>query len=210
MTMNSDKSLETRDAENAAIAAFWQWWAQEGKARATAVYDRAEDTSEEPGRLGEAIGEHLDLLGLAYEVSPGAGARHLLVFTPDGDPSLDDIADRWLAHAPAADEAFEYDNRRPAIADPGGVEVMFGEHRFDLLGAKVLAERGGGRVHLHVVHDAYREAPGEVVEQVTKIFVDAVLGERVVERQIGSITSGADHRDGEIPLAELPEVVGTV
>lgn len=200
--------------EDGLIAQFWSWWGEEGKARALVVFDAEDETEEleeEASELAEAIAEHLDLLGLSYETYPGTSSRHLLVLSPD-EPSLEELADRWLAAAPPADDAFAYDNRRPALPNPAEVEVSFGDHTFRLSDSRVTAERGDHKVHVHVMNDSFAEAPEEVSREVARFFLDALLGEREVERRIGAVTYGADHRHGhrdheEFALVDLPAYV---
>lgn len=200
----NDKRADADQAER--IADFWSWWAEEGKARAAAAFDP--DVPEaDPQAFGEAISPYVTALGLGFETGPGTQSRHLLVFTPLGNPDLLAVADRWLAAAPPADADFEYDNRRHAVPDPSGFAIGIGEDSVDFASARVAASPGDGRVNLHVMHDNFEGAEEAFMGQVTFIMLDAVLGERVVEDRIGAVTYGSDHRDGERPLLELPSLL---
>ncbi|ROR97080.1 hypothetical protein EDD28_1673 [Salana multivorans] len=214
------------DRRGAAVDRFWTWWSEDGRARALATLVPADDAGDAAGddaretRVAERndlvreIAAHADAIGLAFEMGPGREKLLALAFTPGGDPAKQELADRWLAGAPA-DPQVTYDNRRQPVPDPTSFEIQIGStdaeappHTIDFAGARVRARRrADGKVDVYVTHDAFDAVPDDVAGQVTFIFLDSVLGERVVEESIGVIEHGSVHHDDEVELLALRGIV---
>ena len=198
---------ELRAAQDAAIADFWSWWSAEGHARATVMFDDGGASGDLTG-LAEEIGDRVQRIAdLAFETGAGRGARHDLVVSAGGDPDLRDVADRWLAAAPAADDAFEYASWRQPSVDAAGLRIQYGPHDVALADATVAHLAEGTTLHVRVSHPRFASMPDEVQAQVTFLFLDAVLGERLVEERIGEISCTAEAVADGVPLTELTELV---
>lgn len=200
-------ALAAHSTTDATIAEFWQWWAAEGSAAAAATFDGERDDAALQ-RVAETVGSFAERLELGFEFGKGRTARHVLVFTPAGDPNLAEVADRWLAAAPAADDAFEYDSRRRAAQDPAGIGIRFGDHSFEIADMLLVAEPHGDRIDVHVWHPAFAEAPREVAGNVTFLLLDALLGEEVVETRIGEVRFDREVGPQARPLLDLPGLLG--
>lgn len=204
---NDGDTAAQRAEDDATITQFWAWWAETGLAATAEVFDADEPSDEALQEIGDKVGGFAEDLGLGFESGPGRAARHVLVFTPAGDPELADVADRWLAAAPAADEAFEYDNRRRAVEDPESVGIAFGEQEFDLIDMTMTTERDGDRLDIHLWHPAFVEAPQEVAGNVAFLLLDALLGEGVVEAKIGEVRFDTELGADAVPMISLRELL---
>lgn len=198
---------QLRAREDAAVADFWSWWANGGHDQAAALFDSTERTPQDLDAFGKAVSRKIDPLGLAFETGPGRVARHVLVLTAAGDPDLRDLAQRWLAAAPAPDDAFEYAAYRQAVPDPSGTTLRYGDTDVDLASMTVVPQVDGRVVHVSVGHPAFADAPDEVRGQVTFLFLDALLGEEAVEEGIGAVTWTAHPTPGAVPMLGLPAIV---
>lgn len=200
---------QVRAQQDEAIAAFWLWWAAEGRAEATRAFDEGHDGGHDLTALAERIGARVQAIAdLAFETGAGRTARHVLVVTPAGDPDLRDVARRWLAAAPAADDAFEYADARQPVRDPGGLAIGLPDGtKVDLASATVVAEVEDTTVHVRVSHPAYAGLPDQAQAQITFLLLDALLGEGVVEQRIGGVEWAGTAGDGAMPLLDLPAIV---
>jgi hypothetical protein len=198
---------QIRARQDNAIAEFWSWWETDGHDYAAALFDNAD---RDPGALqsfGRDLGRLIDPLGLAFETGAGRVARHVLVVTAAGDPDLRPVADRWLAAAPAPDDAFEYAAYRQPVADPSGMQLAYDGVTFDIDDMSVVAEVDGHTVHVAVAHPGFASAPQEVQGQVTFLFLDALLGEEAVETSVGAISWSGTPSPSAVPVLELPAIV---
>lgn len=204
----SSSSDRDRDA-TAAINAFWDWWAAGGKAEASELFAGRGDQARFEA-FGEEIGARVQAIGdLAVATGPGRTARHLLVLTAGGAPELRGLAAEWLAAAPPADAEFEYADHRQPHPEPQSLALRFDGGEIGLAETTVVAIEDGGKVHVQLVNPAFAELGDEDRSQVTFLFLDAVLGERVVEERIGQIAAAAAHEDGALAVSilELPGIV---
>jgi len=206
---DKDETASADDGGREAIAAFWDWWSASGKAEAAELFAGRGD-QERFDAFGEALGSWVRAIAdLAVATGPGHDAKHCLVLTAGGDPDLRDVAARWLAAAPPVDEDFEYADHRQAHPDPTSLTLRFDGGELDLASTTVVAVPEPPRVHVQVAHPQFAALPEEDRGQVTFLFLDAVLGERVVEERIGEIAWAAEHADGATPvtLLELPGIL---
>lgn len=191
--------------QDEAIAAFWAWWLAGAREEVAAVFDARQD----PSDVARALAPRVDAIhaDLAFETGAGTGARHLLVVTAAGDPELRDVADRWLAAAPPADAAFEYDAWRRPVADPAGLSIDLGSGALTLDEMVAAVQREGARTHVEAYHPRFAELPDEARGQITFLLLDAVLGERVVEERVGAV-AWTDRRPADaVPFTALPALV---
>lgn len=196
-----------RARQDEAIAAFWAWWLDGARERVAAVFDGRGD----PSAAADELAPRVEAVhaGLAFETGAGRTARHVLVVTAAGDPDLRDVADRWLAAAPPADDAFEYDAWRQAVPDPSGLSIDLGSGALRLDEMLAAVEPDGGRTHVEAYHPRFADLPDEARGQITFLLLDAVLGERVVEERVGAV-SWTDRRPADgVPFTTLRAVVGT-
>lgn len=195
----------------AAIAEFWQWWLAGGKAEAAEIFSGRGD-SERLSALGEALGARVSAIGdLAVATGPGRTARHVLVVTAGGNPDLRDAAAAWLAAAPPADEDFEYADHRQPHPEPESLRLRFEGGELDLASTSVVTVVEPPLVHVQVCHPLFAELGDDDRAQVAFLFLDAVLGERVVEERLGQVATAASHDEGTSPVSilELPAVLAS-
>lgn len=205
----ADDSLTDVARTHAAIAEFWQWWIAGGKAEAAEIFSGGGD-QERLSALGEALGSRVKAIGdLAVATGPGRSARHCLVVTAGGTPDLRDLAAAWLAAAPPADADFEYADHRQPHPDPASLRLRFDGGEIELASTSVVAVAEGPLVHVQVAHPMFEQLNENDRAQVTFLFLDAVLGERIVEDRIGEVAMVTAHDDGVTPvsLVELPAIV---
>lgn len=201
-----DNATPTTDTDQL-IAAFWSWWLDDARARATEAFD-ARDV-ERINALGEETAAQVVAMHpkLAFEFGPGDSARHRLMVTAAGNPEGRAVAERWLAAAPPADDAFQYDSWKQPQSDPAGVVIGFADTRVDLASAVVLTAPQGDRTEVLVHHPAFAELPEQVQGELTFMFLDMTLGEQVVETRIGGVSWAAQAPAGAFPLTDLPGVL---
>jgi hypothetical protein len=194
--------------QDAAIAAFWTWWAASGRLRVTAALDVGPDDAA-IARLEAEIGRHVARIdaGLAVETAPGTTARHLLVVTAAGDPSRRDVARRWLDAAPPSDDAFEYADTRQPVRDPAGLVAMTSAGEVRLASTTMDAVVDGERVHVALCHPAFADLSDEDRAYLCFVFLDALLGEETVEAHVGHISWCLALDVPGIPLTDLPPIV---
>lgn len=188
------------------MAAFWSWWAQEGRAQATAAFDGDGDVR----ALGEQLAARVHAIdpGLAFETGAGRTARHVLVVTAAGDRELRGAADRWLAAAPAPDATFEYDAWRRPVPDPDALAIDLGDGAVDVASMLAVTRSGDALTHVEAWHPAFADLPDDVRGQITFLVLDAVLGERVVEERVGAVSwTDREPADG-VPFSRLRALLG--
>ncbi|PWD51723.1 hypothetical protein C8046_14770 [Serinibacter arcticus] len=210
-TSRANRAAAAQDAavaaQDAAIVDFWAWWGDGGAAATAHAFDSRGKDVEALQRVGEELGARARAIGLGFESGEGRAARHVLVLTPEGAADAADVADRWLAAAPPADDAFEFDNRRRAAADPTTVGIDYDGHRFDLVDLVMLAQPDGTKVHVAVWHPAFADVERPVAGNVAFLMLDALLGERAVEERIGAIRFDLDPADRGRPFVELRDLI---
>src|SRR5690554_4338244 len=198
-------------AAEEAIAAFWQWWLTGGRAEAADIFGGNGDQARFDA-LGDALGERVKAIGdLAMATGPGRAAKHCLVLTAGGNPQLRPLAAAWLAAAPPADEDFEYADHRQPYLEPESLRLRFEGGELDLASTSVVTVVEPPLVHVQVCHPLFAELGDDDRAQVAFLFLDAVLGERVVEERLGQVATAASHDEGTSPVSilELPAVLAS-
>lgn len=163
------------------IAAFWQWWATDGKHLDPS---RMSKSVKELSRLVDAI--HPDL---AWHFGAGASAQHRLTVSAGGVAEVRPLAERWLRAAPPPDATWEF--RASQQADPSSLDhtLQIAGTSLDLSATRFRVEPDADnlRIHVGVYHPAYRDVPQEVRAQVTYLVLDWLVGEDDVERWLGHV-----------------------
>jgi hypothetical protein len=183
------------DPRIGSVDAFWEWWAKEHAGLAARMEGRGLDPKALQS-LADAV-HRLDER-LAWELGPGATAKHALILSPEGNPGVRPLALRWQAAAPPADGTWEYHPSRPA--DPSFGDLRVGEHEVDLreMVARTTWDPNRELLDVALWHPAFPTLPLGIRTQVTFLYLDRLLGEDEVERWIGEIqrleapTDGAD------------------
>lgn len=169
----------------AGIAAFWSWWAQSKDKLDLAL------TAGELGGIDRTLssrvaGIHPDI---AWQLGTGQVARHSLVLSPEGSPSLRTITERWLRAGPGSDEAWEYHPARQVDLSAFESELQLGRRAFDpgkaRFGTEVDQDRA--RVHVLVHHPDFPELDDADRLRASFLLLDWALGEDDVERWLGEI-----------------------
>jgi len=65
----------------------------------------------------------------------------------------------------------------------------------------------GGKVHVQLSHPDFASLPDDAQAQITFLFLDALLGEEVVECWVGEVAWAPAHESAAGPLLDLPVVI---
>lgn len=194
----------TVDAQRAAIAAFWSWWAQNAQPIADSIPVGQLDRFIKPmSARVHAIDPHL-----AWEFGAGISSQHQLTVTAEGDPELRRIARRWLREAPPSDEVWSFHDLRQA----SGLDVTLQLNDTSLLLSEitVTAIPVGSGLTVTVHHPVFADLSTAMQAQISALALDAALGEEAVELWIGAIEHTATATSQAIRLSELPEALAEV
>lgn len=186
-----------------AVTAFWRWWAEGGRRRATeaVVSGDAQRVVPEITSLIEAIDP-----GLSWEFVPARDGRpHRLTVTAAGVPELRGAARRWLRGAPPADDQWSFADLREPVE---GCAMNFRGRRLGFDEAEVVVEPGLSRAEVTVHHPAFAGLAGADAGIAAYLLLDAVCGEEQVETWLGLIRANATAPGIDaVPLAELPRIL---
>lgn len=171
------------DFRRAPIAQFWEWWQALGRrmvleAIATRHWDSVID----------AIGSRVDAIDpqLQWEFGPGDSRPHSLTLAAAGDMGLRRITEEWLRHAPQ-DPDFDFFPARQAAAAPGDIALDGHQLRASDLRFVVLERPLPGLLDVTVHHPAFAGLDERARLQFSFLFLDQLLGEDGVERNVGEI-----------------------
>jgi hypothetical protein len=161
--------------------------------------------------LSSEMNEALDRIhpGLAWEIGPGKQAPHMLAISPEGDPTLREIADSMIKRAPGLKGWEFYSSRQPRSA-PKVISLPERGLQFDTSGWKfVPVERpDSGRIDLIVVDHQLGCADKDAALKAVSIYIDALLGEDEVEKWLGIINlRQATNDEKQYPIQELPDYI---
>jgi len=163
---------------------FWEWWSGAADRLAQAIEAGAMDKGLIDEITRAVRGIHPQL---AWELAPGATARHALCISPEGRADLRQVALRWLATAPAADATWEFHaSRQPS---PSLAVLEIAGQRFDLSEMRAISswDTRRRRLDVRLWHPGFERAAEQVRLQLGFLFLDNLLGEDAVERWIGQI-----------------------
>jgi len=184
-----------------AIESFWTWWTTTGATETDAAIlgGRTDDVVERLGELVAAMDDRLN-----WELSAGTTSRHVLVVTADQKPVVAAVARRWLRHAPAPDDVWQYADTRLAAAHLADVELQFTGAAVPAAEVvlDVRARRTALDVGLH--HPALAALPRDARTRAMLLLLDQALGEADVELWIGTMEVLDAAPATPVPLTELP------
>jgi hypothetical protein len=188
-----------------AIQAFWAWWST-----ARPRIEAAIPAGPRPDLVDE-VTTHVKAIDprLAWELGEGQRAAHALCLTPEGDPALRVVTERWLRAAPPADATWEYHPARPASLAALGATLEIGRRRLVPAEARLLVQVDEDRqvVDVGVHHPALRKLPRQVQPTVAYLILSWLLGEDGVERWIGEVEIHRREPGGTVTADALPEIV---
>jgi hypothetical protein len=187
----------------AAIEAFWKYWAT-AKDRIAASFSDKGMRQEDIDAMNEKVAQ-IDP-SLDWEFGPGKKSQHHLCLSSKGDPVLRVVAERWLRRAPAADATWEYYAARQAHPT-GGLRLDIAGHAIalDELVVAVEEDKDRERLDVELYHPVFRQIDDEELRaRIVFIGLDTLLGEDGVERWIGGVDVAKKKPKGGIPLPELP------
>ncbi len=188
------------------IDGFWSWWLDSGADRTAAAI-----AAHDPQRMVEELSRRVNAIhpGLAWELTPGdgAGAEHLLVVSPEGNPELRSTARRWLRAAPPPSATWEYADARQPAADLTGIRLGIGGREVGFGDMVVAARRLGYRFEITLHHPLFADLPHEAQLQITYLALDAAIGETHVETWIGEVAPAASAPLDSFPLEHLRGLV---
>jgi hypothetical protein len=180
----------------AAIAAFWTWWAAAKDELAAALSaGRVTKAGRELSKRVAAI--HPDIV---FELGEGTLAENALVLSPEGSPALRSVTERWLRAGPGSDTTWEYfPARQPNLRAFEG-QLSLGSRVFEpgkaRFGAEIDVERA--RVHVLVQHPDFPYLDDADRLRASFLLLDWALGEDDVERWLGEIRVTAEEQPYDV------------
>ena len=160
---------------------FWQWFATHNEELLQIV------SGQTAGRITEVVDEAMQAHGIAfvYEITEGTFGGEL-TFTPEGDPQVAHVLDRFVAQAPSFDAWVIHSRRqrKPLKAALAFVEAL---HGIDLTHLHFKVRKLGGQFHLLFIHPELAARPEDDRFAIAATFLDHALGEALAMSFIGSI-----------------------
>jgi hypothetical protein len=187
---------------DAAIADFWRWWADTGRAAADAALASG-DVQAFVDPLSARV--HAVSEELAWELGSGEalGSRHVLTVTAEGNADVRALARRWLRAAPAPDATWAFADLRQRAPDVSRVELGIGEETLALRDVLVGARVVGHHVDVTVHHPAFERLDEGTRQQAAYLALDSAAGEEAVESWLGEITPSEVPPIDGFPLVHL-------
>lgn len=176
------------------FAGFWQWFADHNHEVLEIMGGRRE------GRVTDVIDAALQShnLSFVYEVTEGPFGGEL-TFTPEGDPNVAKVLDRFVAQAPSFD-TWVVHSRRHRKSFTAALAFVNALHGVDLTGLHFKVRNLNGQFHLLFIHAALAALPEDRRFAVAATFLDHALGEAVAMSFVGTIDF-RDQADGiDAPL----------
>jgi hypothetical protein len=170
------------------IEDFWVWWAT-GQHRVAAA---TEAKAEWPADLVDELSGLVNAIhpSLQWEFSAGtAGARHALIVTAAGDPTLRSTAGRWHRLAPPQTANWEYHATRQPSPEALTMRMTIAGYELNLADLSFGAQHDEDRheIDVEVYHPVFQQLPEDARAQVAYLSLDWLLGEDAVEIWIGTI-----------------------
>jgi hypothetical protein len=163
---------------------FWSWWA-DARDRLAADIEARSGGATMAKEISAAVGTiHPNM---AWELAPGASARHAFCISPEGRPDLRRIALKWLESAPPADGTWEFHASRQASAPLGRLQIGGTSADLSEMRAVTAWDSSRRRVDVRLWHPVFPGMPRQGRLQLAFLFLDNLLGEDDVERWIGEI-----------------------
>ncbi|WP_104116317.1 DUF695 domain-containing protein [Arthrobacter sp. B1805] len=202
------RTTSRRAAGKDPVAAFWQWWADDGEDLLTTA-TRAGDFDayvDVVTRRVKAIAR-----GLEWETRAGTDAEHALCVSSGGDPSLRPIAERWYRASPPRTRRWEFIPARSAKPDMLDSTITYRGRTFDLSRTKVhVATTPAGYGFMVSVHNPGFTGQWDDEYGLCVLMLEWLLGEDDVERWVRRIDCIAYDVVDSIPASELPDRVAAL
>lgn len=180
------------EAQRAAIAEFWSWWAERGDEGFATMF-RDSGTNQQ---LIEELGQKVAAIspGLIFEFFAGETTEFAFVLTSEGNDIYRAPVRRWLDSAPTSSTWSFHETRG---AKPG-VTVEMGDVRFSTDDLRFEVTHGNAVLNLRVHHPAFAQLAFAsenadanpqlpTIEQIGFILLDNAFGERAVSLWLGHI-----------------------
>lgn len=173
---------------------FWQWFADHN---ADLLQIMAGQRS---GRITDIVDDALEAHGISfvYEITEGTFGGEL-TFSPEGDPQIAQVLDRFVAQAPSFDTWVIHSRRqrKPLEAALAFVRAL---HGVDLHGLHFKVRKLGGQFHLQFIHPALAGLGEDDRFATAATFLDHALGEAMAMSFIGSLDFRAAGDGIDMPL----------
>ncbi len=173
---------------------FWQWFADH---HAEILEIMA---GQRQGRVTEVIDAALEQhhLDFVYEVTEGTFGGEL-TFTPEGDPNLARVLDRFVAQAPSFDTWVIHSRRqrKPLNAALAFVKAI---HDIDLHGMHFNVRKLSGQYHLQFLHSELAAFDDDRRFAVAATFLDHALGEALAMGFVGTVDFQSTGEGIDMPL----------
>jgi hypothetical protein len=184
------------------IAAFWQWWAEDGEELLTTA-TRAGDFDayvDVMTRRVKAVAR-----GLEWETRAGTEAEHTLCVSSGGDASLRPVAERWYRASPPASSRWEFVPARSAKPEMLDSTITYRGRTFDLSRTRAHAAvtRAGDGFIVSVYNPGFT---GQWDDEygLCVLLLEWLLGEDDVERWVRRVDCIVHDVVDSIPAAEVP------
>jgi hypothetical protein len=189
------------------IEAFWAWWPGAAARIGAAIEDRKLDEA----LVGEVTAKVQAVdPKLTWELGPGGTARHAFCLSPNGEPELRRVTERWFRAAPPADASWEFHPARrgtPALVD---ARLQFAEHTVPLgdMRFTVLLDPHREVMNVTSFHPGFAAMNDDMRGMTTFITMDRILGEDTVQRWLGGIRTSLEPLEKGASFQVLVQAVG--
>lgn len=185
---------------------FWRWWVSEGAEGTARAIDEGslEAWADELAARVDAVDPEL-----AWELSPGATSRHVLVVTAEGDPAVRPTARRWRRAAPPPDAVWEYSDVRLPASKMDWTLTLDGR-ALDADAVRALATSAGSSLDVVIHHPEMAQMAERTRDQAAFLLLDTALGEAAVETWIGTVRSSAAPVASGVDLSRLRKMVAAL
>jgi hypothetical protein len=191
-----------REPSDVQIESFWDWFLQQSDVLARML------ESDKTDELYSLMNERIRNLhsGLRWEAGPGRRKPYSLTITFGGDPELRTLARTIIDAAPQCDK-WEFFSAKQSRKPPS--EILFGSpaKKFYPGGWRFSVARKK-RFDLTIFDDVLATIDENTALGVVFIYLDALLGEDVVEREIGDIRFEPLSESAEtLPMSDLSRLI---
>ena len=191
-----------RGAGKDPIAAFWQWWADDGEDLLTTA-TRAGDFDAYVEVMTRRV--HAIARGLEWETRKGTDAEHTLCISSGGNASLRPVAERWYRASPPASRRWDFVPARSAKPDMMDSTITYRGRTFDLSRTRIHAAetRAGDGLILSVYNPGFA-GKWDDEHGLCVLMLEWLLGEDDVERWVRRVDCIVHDVEDSIPAADLP------
>ena len=184
------------------VAAFWQWWAEDGEELLTTA-TRAGDFDAYVDVMTHRV--RAIARGLEWETRTGVGAEHTLCLSSGGDAALRPVAERWYRAAPPPSRRWEFMPARSARPDMLDSTITYRGRTFDLRRTRVHAAvtRKGDGFIVSVYNPGFT-GRWDDEHGLCVLVLEWLLGEDDVERWVRRVDCIATDVVDSIAAVDLP------